>query len=260
MTEETTTQATTDTSVAEAGLTQSDWRSALPEEYRSKYEEFKTPADVIKGYDNVLKMSQDKIKVPDKPDDKEAWDKVYTKLGRPEAADKYSLGDVQIDESIKGNVLQQFHALGLNNQQASGLLSFYNQLAETSLQQASEAKIEAQRVQAEGELKKLWGDAFEAKQADLNHFVNQHAADFFKNKPERGNDIELIKFMNSLYEKFGKEGDMKGGAGSPAATDGIKAQITSLRAIQDKAMPHGKEYMDAQAKINQLYVELAKSA
>jgi len=238
-----------------------DWRTSLPEDYRGKFEEFKSPADVMKGYENALKMANDKIKVPDKPDDKDGWDKVYSKLGRPEAADKYDLGDAQIDESIKGSVLEQFHALGLNNQQASGLLSFYNELATKQLEQAEAAKLEKQSIEAETEFKKLWGDAFEAKQADLKNFVNQHADGFFDGKPERGNDIELVKFMNSLYEKFGKEGDMKGGSSAHAGgKDAIRTQISQLREQQSKVMAHGADYRAAQTKINALYVELAKAS
>ena len=69
------------------------WKDSISEEYRKdpNIEKF-TEADALaKSYINAVKMiGQDKIAIPTKNSTQETWDEAYTKLGRPESADKYN--------------------------------------------------------------------------------------------------------------------------------------------------------------------------
>jgi multidrug efflux pump subunit AcrA (membrane-fusion protein) len=87
-------------------------------------------------------------------------------MGRPESADKYNLKidsqAVQVDETAIKQFAENAHKLGLNNQQAQGILEFYKSNLETDAQQAR-VDTETAQVQAEQELRKEWGRDFESK-------------------------------------------------------------------------------------------------
>ena len=90
---------------------------------------------------------------------------MYSKLGRPETADKYALNieseAVAMDEGAIKSFAEQSHKLGLNNTQAQGILEFYKNNMETSAQQAT-VNTETAQAQAETELRAEWGKEFDS--------------------------------------------------------------------------------------------------
>ena len=89
---------------------------------------------------------------------------MYGKLGRPESADKYQL-EVQsetapLDESAIKQFAENAHQLGLNNKQAQGILEFYKNSMEGSIQQAR-VDTETAQANAEQELRKEWGRSYD---------------------------------------------------------------------------------------------------
>ena len=145
------------------------WKDSISEEYRKdpNIEKF-TEADALaKSYINAVKMiGQDKIAIPTKNSTQETWDEAYTKLGRPESADKYNFNIksdvINMDESAIKSFAEQSHKLGLNNKQAAGILDFYKNNMEGSAQQAK-IDTETAQSQAEQELRQEWGRDFEGK-------------------------------------------------------------------------------------------------
>jgi len=145
------------------------WKDSISEEYRKdpNIEKF-TEADALaKSYINAVKMiGQDKIVIPTKNSTQETWDEAYTKLGRPESADKYNFDVksdvVNMDESAIKSFAEQSHKLGLNNKQAEGILNFYKNNMEGSAQQAK-IDTETAQSQAEQELRQEWGRDFDGK-------------------------------------------------------------------------------------------------
>jgi hypothetical protein len=145
------------------------WKDSISEEYRKdpNIEKF-TEADALaKSYINAVKMiGQDKIVIPTKNSTQETWDEAYTKLGRPESADKYALDVksdvVPFDDTAIKSFAEQSHKLGLNNKQAQGILEFYKNNMEGSAQQAK-IDTETAQSQAEQELRQEWGRDFEGK-------------------------------------------------------------------------------------------------
>ena len=145
------------------------WKDSISEEYRKdpNIEKF-TEADALaKSYINAVKMiGQDKIAIPTKNSTQETWDEAYTKLGRPESADKYNFNIksdvINMDESAIKSFAEQSHKLGLNNKQAAGILDFYKNNMEGSAQQAK-IDTETAQSQAEQELRQEWGRDFDGK-------------------------------------------------------------------------------------------------
>ena len=165
---EETTQTTTDTpQVTEQPTAVKSWKETISEEFRndpniSKFTEIDALA---KSYINATRMiGQDKVSVPNENSTDDQWNEVYGKLGRPESADKYQL-EVQsetapLDESAIKQFAENAHQLGLNNKQAQGILEFYKNSMEGSIQQAR-VDTETAQANAEQELRKEWGRSYD---------------------------------------------------------------------------------------------------
>ena len=143
------------------------WKEAIPEDLRndpniSKFTELEALA---KSYVNATRMiGQDKVAVPNNNSTDDQWNEVYDKLGRPESPDKYQLDAksdvVPLDESAIKSFAENAHQLGLNNKQAQGILEFYKNSMEGSAQQ-NQVDMETAQANAEQELRKEWGRAYE---------------------------------------------------------------------------------------------------
>ena len=181
MSEEQTTQTTepvaetTETTTATETVTQptaqtpitNSWKDSISEEFRQDPNIAKfTEIDALaKSYINATRMiGQDKVAVPNNNSTDDQWNEVYDKLGRPESADKYKL-EVQsetapLDEGAIKQFAENAHQLGLNNKQAQGILEFYKNSMEGSVQQAR-IDTETAQANAEQELRKEWGRSYE---------------------------------------------------------------------------------------------------
>jgi hypothetical protein len=169
---EETTQTTTDTPKQETMIEQpttvaKSWKETISEEFRndpniSKFTEIDALA---KSYINATRMiGQDKVAIPNENSTDDQWQEVYGKLGRPESPDKYKLEAasdvVPLDEGAIKQFAENAHQLGLNNKQAQGILEFYKNSMEGSVQQ-NQVDMETAQAQAEQELRKEWGNNYD---------------------------------------------------------------------------------------------------
>jgi hypothetical protein len=172
-----TTQTTTDTpqqteqavssTTTEQPTVAKSWKETISEEFRndpniSKFTEIDALA---KSYINATRMiGQDKVAVPNENSTEDQWNEVYGKLGRPESPDKYKLevksDVVPLDEGAVKSFAENAHKLGLNNKQAQGILEYYKNSMEGSVQQAR-VNTETAQANAEAELRKEWGRSYE---------------------------------------------------------------------------------------------------
>ena len=143
------------------------WKEAISEEFREDPNIAKfTEIDALaKSYINATRMiGQDKVAVPNNNSTDGQWNEVYDKLGRPESPDKYKLEAnsdvVPLDESAIKQFAENAHQLGLNNKLAQGILEFYKNSMEGSVQQ-NQVDMETAQANAEQELRKEWGRAYE---------------------------------------------------------------------------------------------------
>lgn len=121
------------------------WVDTLPPEMKGYVETkgFKDPAAVLTSYQNLEKLRgvpEDRLlKLPEKMD-ADALAPIYDKLGRPEAAEKYTraLGE-EFNDDVFRTVAATAHKLGLSDTQFKGLQQIMAEQA-TSIQQATEAQ------------------------------------------------------------------------------------------------------------------------
>lgn len=116
---------------------------------------FKTPADLLKSYRELEKSSSTKFSIP-KDDDKDAWDKLYQRLGKPDDIKGYTLkmlqADIPYEEDFKNTCLNY----GLNDKQATGIYNWYKDNQNKVTEQFNEKSLKEQ-----SEIRELWGSDYD---------------------------------------------------------------------------------------------------
>ena len=161
------TEQTISSTTTEQPTVAKSWKETISEEFRndpniSKFTEIDALA---KSYINATRMiGQDKVAVPNENSTDDQWQEVYGKLGRPESPDKYKLevqsDTVPLDDGAIKSFAENAHKLGLNNKQAQGILEYYKNSMEGSVQQAR-IDTETAQANAEQELRKEWGSNYD---------------------------------------------------------------------------------------------------
>lgn len=159
---------------------QQDWRASLPEDIRDN-QSLRTIPDVgalAKSYVNAQSMiGADKVAIPGKYATDEDWSEVYNKLGRPETADLYNLEvnlpeGQEADNDLVGWYQQAAHDVGLTPGQAQKLFNAYNEMSGSHLQ-TNDADISARALDAEKDLRREYGQAFDSRITAAGNMLEQ---------------------------------------------------------------------------------------
>ena len=225
-----------------------DWKSGLPEELRGSVEKFKTVEDMAKSYLNMEKLVGKKtIGMPDENSSEEEWSKLYDRLGRPVAADKYEVKRAEglppelIDEEGMKSFLGAAYKAGLNQKQVSALVSeFDRQLLEGAKRSA--AAEEARKGEAVSELRKLWGSDLQEKveraQQTLNILDPQETID----REKLRNNVQVIQLLSSFSDKVLGDTLPKGTDGGPISDieDRLAVLMSSPAFANEMSLDHDK--------------------
>ena len=258
-------QATTETTqpTTPAAQPTSSWKDSISEEYRAdpSIEKFTEIDALAKSYINATKMiGQDKIVIPTKNSTQEAWDEAYAKLGRPESADKYALDVksdvVPFDETAIKSFAEQSHKLGLNNKQAQGILEFYKNNMEGSLQQAK-IDTETAQSQAEQQLRQEWGRDFEGKVKQAGALakanINPEVLDMtLSNGTRLGDHPEIIKGFAKIAGMMSEDKIVSTESENVNTVADIETEISAI--TNDTDGPYwNKQHPDHDKAVQQVY-------
>ena len=259
-------QATTETvqtTPAPAAQPTSSWKDSISEEYRAdpSIEKFTEIDALAKSYINATRMiGQDKIVIPTKNSTQEAWDEAYAKLGRPESPDKYNLtvksDVVQMDDNAIKSFAEQSHKLGLNNQQAEGILEFYKNNMEGTAQQS---KIDTETAQAnsEQELRSEWGRDFDAKVQQAGALakanINPEVLDMtLSNGTRLGDHPEIIKGFAKIAGMMSEDKMVTTESENVNTVADIESEISAI--TNDTNGPYwNKQHPDHDKVVQQVY-------
>ena len=257
-----TTQPTTPVATPTAQPT-SSWKDSISEEYRAdpSIEKFTEIDALAKSYINATKMiGQDKIVIPTKNSTQEAWDEAYAKLGRPESADKYALDVksdvVPFDETAIKSFAEQSHKLGLNNKQAQGILEFYKNNMEGSVQQAK-IDTETAQSQAEQQLRQEWGRDFEGKVKQAGALakanINPEVLDMtLSNGTRLGDHPEIIKGFAKIAGMMSEDKIVSTESENVNTVADIETEISAI--TNDTDGPYwNKQHPDHDKVVQQVY-------
>lgn len=240
-----------------------DWKDGLPEEFKDhpSLEKYTTegglvnvPTELVKGFVNAQKLiGKEKIPVPADGDGDEAWNEVWSRLGRPETAEGYEL-------KLPENMPQEFdgaeemtkdfkttaHKLGMLPKQAQGLLDWFMETNGQILQKNVEAGQNF-RAESEAGLRKAWGRAYSQNVAEAQNAFEAIAKDMGQEDGEAlaklledtqlGDHPLVLKFFNKVGKMLGEDtiGDTKG-RGFVLNPEEAQAEIAKI--MGDKKNPY----------------------
>jgi hypothetical protein len=150
--------------------------------------------------------------VPTKNFTDDDWKETFTKLGVPSSPDKYevnyNLQEGANDQPVK-DFISHAHTLGLLPKQLQGVLDYYGNLEQTSLDNAQKDQ-ELNRVNNETALRKEFGLAYDKKLNQANDvFKNFFAEELAEVKLQDGTSIGnhpgFIKALATMSEKFSED-------------------------------------------------------
>jgi hypothetical protein len=156
----------------------STWMDEVPEDYRGEktLSKYQSVGDLAKGHVHLSRMMGNSVKIPGEDTTDEERNDFYTKLGRPETADKYEYAKPDMpegmpyDEDSEKAFKQLAHDQGLSQTQLGSILDFYNKFA---LDSQIDQKLHMDEAYFKGEaaLQKEWG----MKGYDRNVSIAQRA-------------------------------------------------------------------------------------
>ncbi len=243
-----------------------DFKSLIPESFKEEksLQNFNDMESFVKSYLHAQKLvGMDKIPVPNKYATEEDWQTVFKKLGAPESPDeyKYSFKEGEVEpESLKA-FNQAAHKLGLLPKQAEGLIKFYNELTQNSLQQ-EEVQASSIRQEAELTLKKEFGPEFNKRLDQAKRLAHSTLGQDFLNNTilkdgsRLGDNVFLVKAFSQLADKLSEDEIVKGeGQGYQTASE-IQREIDALMEegspYWTSGHPNHKKAVDEVYKLRQL--------
>jgi hypothetical protein len=261
--ETTTTETAQPTTVAKADTPISSWKDSISEEYRvdPNIEKFTEIDALAKSYINATKMiGQDKVVIPNNNSTDDQWNEVYSKLGRPESADKYAFDInsevVNLDEDAINSFAEQSHKLGLNNKQAQGILDFYKNNMEGTAQQ-SVIDTETAQAQAEQQLRQEWGRDFDGKVKQAGALakanINPEVLDMQLQDGTRiGDHPEIIKGFAKIAGMMSEDKILGTESENVDTVKDIESEISALS--NDKNGPYwNRNHPDHDKVVQQVY-------
>jgi len=203
------------------------------------------PGDVLRSYQNLEKvMGADKagrtVVLPGPDADEATRNEFYTKLGRPDAADKYEL---PVPEGDDGAMAEWgsgvFFEAGLTAAQAQIVSERWNEKMAGLQQQASDAS-QATAQEAEQQLRRDWGAAYDRKMNGIDEAANRLGMnqDQLQGLRSSMGPVAALQFVDGLAGKLGEAdmdtgGDNQNGTLTPAAAQEALAKLNMDKDFMD---------------------------
>lgn len=247
------------------------WWNTLPDEAARKHVEAKQYANpnelALANYNLTRLQTGDPavLSLPSADAPKEQWDAFYTKMGRPESADKYELNfgeGVKTDDNMVKFGKDLFFEMGLDGKRAQAAADKWNSF----VAEQNAAAIEADRVANDTELSELttrWGADLEQNKAAGKRVVEALGLSTeFINRLENNIGSAPVVELLAMIGRKSDEGGFTGGAqmdpNNPATMnkDQAQARITQLQGdptfmsqYTDKNHPSHKEALSLMERL-----------
>lgn len=150
-------------------LSQPAWVESLTDDDKKVLSDkgFKSPADLIKSYREMEKLSGNKFSIPE-GDDAEGWSKLYARLGRPETVDGYEMKDVrEVDVTAVAEFKETCLKSNILPKQATALYDWYKQN-----QDKLDEQFTAQSEKEKNETFQSWGNDLAKNQEVMRRGVS----------------------------------------------------------------------------------------
>ena len=204
------------------------------------FNKYSTVKAFAEGHEALLSKLGTSVTIPTEMSTPEQWNEFYTKLGRPESADKYAFEDnlpegLEIDEKLDADYRALAFDIGLTSNQAQKLRAFYNSAVETAYkanQKDVQTRLAEATEKAVAEIKDMWGADYKAKTKiamnTARSVLSQATLDYL-DATGLGNNPKLIKDFYELSKRL---------SGDSHFVDGEKAYAPpqTLESMESEAM------------------------
>jgi len=221
---------------------------------------WQTPSDVLSSYRNLEKFaggSKNLVEMPGVDADSTAMDAFYGKLGRPATPDAYGItvpdgGDAELAGWFK----QSAHKMGLTDKQASGLFNEWNGMA-SQRAEAGTAASQQQSEKAVGDLKREWGQGYDAQIDMGKRAVSALGYDEARLSAleDKMGTSEMLKLFATMGSKMGEpafEGGDRSGSSFGVTPAQANQQISDLKMDKSFMDQYLKGNPDAVGKMTRL--------
>lgn len=251
--------------------TTTDWTASLDPEIKNHIvskglTDTKMLAQSYVGLEKLMSGGPNSyLKIPDKlaetPEGKEAWGKIYDRLGRPQKPEEYGIKVPEgQDATFANDFAKTFHDLGLSKKQVDAITAKWNASAE-GVQATQTAQAEKLKADMLTELKTKWGGAF-----DQNVQIAKKAAEAFPELLNEQTYQELEKVMGpakvvQLFHAFMSKtmpnskfesGEQQGFSNGVLSPDQASAELAKLGKDVDFMRRWTSGDIDASAKMDRL--------
>lgn len=218
---------------------------------------------LAKSYVHAQKMiGADKIIIPQKGATKEQWNEVFTKLGLPKK-EEYKLSKIEnsvLGEDFYNKVTDLGHSLGILPSQMQEFVQSLETDAQSKFE-ANKTKHEQLMNEASTNLKKEWGEAFDARlhnaKTVLEKFGDDETKQFIR-ESGLGNDPRIVKFLEKIGSSL-KEAKMIDGPTTPQGRDDYQTQLNGI--LNDKNHPYWNQshigHAQAKTQVSELFQKLS---
>lgn len=229
------------------GGTAKPWWNSLPDEAARKHIEAKqyaNPAELALANYNLTRMQTGDptvLAMPAADAPKEQWDAFYTKMGRPESADKYELNfgeGVNTDDNMVKFGKDLFFEMGLDGKRAQAAVDKWN----TFVAEQNAAAIEQDRQNNDAELAALtarWGAELDANKAAGKRVVDALglSADFIGRLENNIGSAPVVELLAMIGRKSDEGGFMGGQTVDPnnPATMSKEQASARIKELQSSA-------------------------
>ena len=186
----------------------SPWFDKYTSEVQSRVNKFKTVDDLVKSYlslEENMSKSRKAMDLPSKDAPQHEWDRFYDSLGRPKSMTEYNLDTddgkpmLDFDARTVERFRKQAYDAGLNQTQAVKMAEFLRD-EQKHRSVANEQKALQTKEMVEDNLKKSWGEKYEANlnlaQTVFNQFLNKDQRSEFISKGFDKNTEFLLLLKN----------------------------------------------------------------
>lgn len=235
---------TTD-AAAGAGTAAFDWKGLnLDPALQNVVEahQWKSPVELLGSYTNLQKAMGIKsgnpnrvVILPGEKDPPEAWNDVYTKLGRPAKPEEYALPVPEGQpKELADQASKWFHELGIPKGAAVKLAERWNAMIGEKATASQAAKTEAVTREVEA-LKTEWGADYNANTALVDKAAEAFGVDqaILTALKDALGPAKAMKFFHAIGSKLGVEGKYIEGQGSGAqlsmTPDQARAEMQRLK-------------------------------
>ncbi|WP_397402708.1 hypothetical protein [Phenylobacterium sp.] len=258
------TEAAPNPAPAPAGASGDDapWHASLPDDLKSQPGVLRhaTMADAIQAgiaAEKRLGVPADQlVRLPTKPDDKEAYGAIYKALGAPDAADGYKLdltGASDDDVATVTEFTKAMHEAGPFPPAFLQAAANWYRAETAKAAEAQAAEDAALTKAAETELRTEWGAAYDTTLKEIGKLITdlggERLAQELDLDSKVGSSPELARFLKKVLDKQaeggptadGQRADVGGGAMTPsqayAARAALEGDPVKGAALMNKSHP-----------------------